>query len=355
MPADAEMSALRRMVRPARPLTGSMTDARAWRMSVPRTSETAVGLVAAVDGFETESVDLTAILQNWDEATLSLGLSGPEGSRGLAVLDTQLLAALIEVQTVGRVTNRTVEARAGTAVDAALAGHVIDRWIAAYGAAMGAKNPGNWTHTRVISSARAAKMALDDGAYVVQVVTFSLGDGTRTGVLRLYLPEDGLTASAHGAAVAADTSRDRLLNVRADLRAVLCRTSVPLAWLRGAKPGSVLHVPRAALGQVVIETGEGKHVAKARLGRIGAHKALRMDPDEGDMSVAPADDWHDSGSGIAAVEQDGIMALPEPIGEAGILDLPGTPGDAGLPDLPEAEALPDLPELPDLPGLPEID
>ncbi len=337
MPTDAQISVMRRMVRPARPSTGSMTDARAWRLSVPRASEKAVGLVAAVDGFETDSTDLDAILAGWEEKALSLGLEGPDGARGLVVLDTQLLAALIEVQALGRVTNRQVAPRPGTAVDAALAGHVIDAWIAAYNRAMGPQHRGAWAHKRMIPNARAAKMALDDGGYDAQTVTFSLGDGARLGQMTLYFP-DGVTAPAlAGPGGGAGDAREKLLNVRAELRAVLCRTTVPLAWLRAAKPGAVLHVPRAALGQVQIETGDGRPIARARLGRVGAHKALRMDPDEAGAASAMSGDWQDDGA------ERGLRPAADPLALAG-----GTE-PLGMGDLPQIGELPDLPDLPDLP------
>ena len=76
-------------------------------------------------------------------------LDGPCGARGAVRIDTALLAALIEMQTTGRVTGRAFGGRAVTRTDAAIAAPLIDAALAGAEASWqlceeGARNLAHW-------------------------------------------------------------------------------------------------------------------------------------------------------------------------------------------------------------------
>ncbi|MEM0947311.1 MAG: hypothetical protein AAGK37_07890 [Pseudomonadota bacterium] len=274
MPTASAPSVLRQMLRPApNAVSGAaVTDARAWRMSLPRASEQAAGLVAAVSGLEMTETDLDGVLANWDMFALSMGLAGPAAARGLVLADAELRAGLIEVQTLGRVLRQAAELRPATAVDAAMVGHVVDAWIAGFEAAVGADH-GGWRSGEPIGDVRAAKMAVDDGEYRVLDLVISLGDGARTGRLQLVTP--------FGAAVAAAETpprdpREAFEHVEAELHAVLYRKTVPLRWLSDLEPGVLLEIPAEALAAVELEDTDGRFVRFARLGKSQGQRALRL-------------------------------------------------------------------------------
>ncbi|MEO0655335.1 MAG: hypothetical protein AAFY77_10760, partial [Pseudomonadota bacterium] len=149
--------------------------------------------------------------------------------------------------------------------------------------------------------------------------------------------------------------------------AVLYRGKVPLEQIRTLTAGAELELPGAALDQIALETMEGKPLSPARLGRLGAHQAVRIGAPDATDPPAPL-----SAAVLVGIppEMEGLRAqpldpapmaelaqlpdLPEP---SALPDLPELPETAALPDLPEPGALPDLPEpsaLPDLPDLPPL-
>lgn len=333
MSAASQSAVLARMLRPARAApSAGMSGARAWTRALPRVSELKVGLIVSVEGHDTGVTDLTALLGEWDEHALSLSVAGPGGARGLAVLSTELLAALIEVQTVGRVTNRAVTPRAPTAVDAALAGHVIDAWLAELAEVRAGSAAAAWRHTRRIADARAGKLALDDGVYEVETVHLSLGNGARTGTVRLVVPE-GADALAERAD-AGGTGASVVLSVEAEVEAVLTRLTVPVSWFRDAGPETLIPIDPADLGRLTLETAEGQVIMRGRLGRMGDRKAVRLGG-----APAPRDGQRGWSLPSAAPAMSARSGPPEGIAGAGAA-LPV----ADLSDLPELPALPDLPE-----------
>ncbi len=301
MTADATQPVLRRMLKPA-PSTVSgaaITEARAWRMSLPRVSEQAAGLVAAVSGLDMQETDLEGVLAGWDAFALTLALSAEDAARGLLMVDADLRAGLIEVQTLGQVLRQTPPDRRATKVDAELVGHVIDALIAGLEDASPGV-PRCWRSGELIADVRAAKMAVDDGEYRVQDLTVLLGDGARTGRLRIVTP--------YGAPVAGEPAdsgdRSTLYAVEAELHAVLHRSVVPYRWLAELRPGALLEIPAEALAAVRIEDGDGKLVARARLGKSRGQRALRL-TDDG------AGTLNGAGGGTAP---EMMAGLPEPGG-----------------------------------------
>ena len=357
--AALENPALKRMLRPGRPSTtgGRLLEAKAWRQSLPRVSENTISLVASVIGYEETKTDLDAVLAGWEDFALSILLRGPEEARGLVQLDDTLRTGLIEAQTIGRVLNTQLEPRRGTPLDASLCDHVVSAWMKGAAEAGGTTNP--WSTVRIIKDTRSAKVALDDGEYMAIDVQISLGEGARTGILRILRPvaAPGTISGARGGAGGA-TGHPALLALEAEIQATLYQAKVPLVWLQGLKPGDMLEMPRKAIDHVRIETIDGKRLVRARLGCMGKKRAVRiLAEDEPDTELPP------SGAALSGFADETPSALPDlgGLGEPGGLpELPGPEPMSGLPDLPDAAplgAIPDLPEtepigaLPDLPGV----
>ena len=115
-------------------------------------------------------------------------------------------------------------------------------------------------------------MAVDDGEYRVQDLAVTMGEGARTGRLRIVTPFGAPVAP--GDAPVED--RSVLRAVETELHAVLARTRVPYGWLAGLRPGAVLEVPVEALAAVRLEDADGRLVAHARLGQSQGMRALRL-------------------------------------------------------------------------------
>ncbi len=350
-----ENPALKRMLKPAKPVTSGsrMAEAKAWRISLPRISESTISLVATVIGYDVTTTYLEAILTGWDRFSLALLTKGPDEVRGLIQLDDALRTGLIEAQTMGRVQNTPLSERPGTPIDAALCDHVVNAWLK--GAAEAGDWVNDWETTRIMKDPRAAKVALEEGEYQATEIGISLGEGARLGTLRVLKPLSALGRSqssgpSHGGKLAG------FLALEAEIEAVLYHTKVPYDWLSSLEPGAILEIPRRAIDHVEVKTLEGKRITRARLGQLGGKRAVRILEEDAPDSEPPTGLGGLAGIGAAG----GLPALPgaEPMGA--LPDLPDLPPLGGLPDLPEPEplgALPDLPEpggLPDIPGLPPL-
>lgn len=337
-----ENPALRRMLKPAKPVTSGsrMAEAKAWRLSLPRVSENTISMVATVVGYEVRTTFLEAILADWEGYALSLLMNGPDGARGLVQLDDALRTGLIEAQTMGRVLNSTLEPRAGTPIDAALCDHVVNAWMK--GAAEAGERVSEWTASGIMRDPRAAKVALDDGEYQATEVSVSLGEGARLGVLRILKPAAS-AGGARGAALAGSGRHAGFLALEAEIEAVLYKAKVPYEWLRTLQPGSLLEIPRRAIDHVEIKTIDGKRITRARLGQVGGKRAVRILEEDAPESDPPSGARPEPGrpARLAGAGRAQFGALP---------DLPLTEPPGGLPDLP----LPEPGVLPDIPGLPPL-
>ncbi|MDU8946564.1 FliM/FliN family flagellar motor C-terminal domain-containing protein [Ovoidimarina sediminis] len=270
-PSGADV--LRKLLKPSTGgASAAMSETRAWRLCVPRVSEESVGLLASVSGVESAATNFDAILADWDEHALHLSLQGEGGVRGIAILDAGALASLIDVQTTGRVGTSTPDPRSPTAIDAAMAGHVIDAWLDGFGAQIGSSDI--WRTGPWIADARAGKLAIDQGAFSVETVMFSFGEGARYGTLSLLMP---LGAAPRAAKAAPKRGAPAKLAVEVEVHAVLCRSKVAFRWLSQLKPGDTLALPEGVAGQVRLETQDGRLLTHGRLGQSRGRKAIKLD------------------------------------------------------------------------------
>ncbi len=272
-------SAMRRMLRPMRtaPAGTRMTEARAWRHAVPRAAEQSLGLVASVVDVEEAGCDHAALTEGWDETAVVWRLEG-DGTPGLAILDAAAITALIEVQTLRRVGRTAPVPRPATPIDAALCAPMVGDWLASRDAVLADASSG-WRPGKIVTTQRAARFLLEEGEYRIRRIRLSFADGAREGTLTLALPVPPVTDLA--AAGAED--RSALLLPEAALTAILHRGDVPFRWLQDLAVGSVLEIPRAALETVRIESEDGRLVARAKLGQVRGHRALRLcEPPAGD-------------------------------------------------------------------------
>jgi flagellar motor switch protein FliM len=335
---------LRRKLRPApvRRVRDAALDA--WRRTVPRLAAEGIGLELVVAGFQEREMDLHGEL-SVEEGALLLYLAGPHGDpAGLAVVDPGLLAGLIEVLTTGRVTATRREPRRATAVDAALAGHVIDGWLAGVAEARG---DGSWLPVgEQPPELRAALLKLEEGTWTETRVEFDLAGGRRTGRLSLFLPAG---AARHAPAARPGGLRPVLMPVETELEAVLCRVRVPLGTVTALAPGQLIPLPGVSLRRIALEAPRGRLIAEVHLGQSGGFRAVRViDPAADDAAPAGTGRGSDAATPstrpgampMAALDPDILPPLP---------DI-GLPGSGGIPPFPDA-GVPGEGRLPPLPGI----
>jgi flagellar motor switch protein FliM len=336
MNEQVQPSAMRRKAGAGRPPPeiGQITPAKALRTAVAQAAEDVVGLVAMPGAIEEARVTLEAIADSLPEHPLLALVEGPGGGFGLVVLDGQAVAALIEMQTTGRVVPRPAEARAPTRTDAIMCADFIDRLLETFEQRVGeaglALAPAltGYRYAMALAEPRAVTMTLEDAAYRRFAFTVDFGRGGKTGALQIILPHD---APGQGPRAAGDAGaftqalQAQVMTAQAVLTATLARRRMTLAEVTALSVGSEIALPAEALTEVALEDLKGRTVARGRLGQASGQRALRL-------AAIPAT------TPGAGARHPPPAALPEPA-EIPALAAPGD-FDLAIPDgAPEPEAL----------------
>ncbi|NDV00919.1 FliM/FliN family flagellar motor switch protein [Pseudoroseicyclus tamaricis] len=331
--------------------------ARVLRLSMARAAETAMGLSLAVLGVGEELLELEPALDTLGEDWLLIGLCGPDGMiSGLAGLDAESRAAVVEMQTLGALRARPAEPRPITATDAALAMPLIDGLIADLVETAGETPLNGWADgascLRRLSGAQAARLVLPEGLYRLARLTLDFGGEGRQGALFLMLPAEGREAAGqHDSGPEWNaTLRSAVLSAPAVLTAVLHRMRLTYADVAAFEVGQVLPLPGVTVGSVRLEGADGRLHARARLGQASGLRAVRVEePAPAELQDAPMAGARAApaslASGLAPPPGGAFPAAPGGLpGLGGGGDLPGD-GLGGLPPLPTADG-PGLAPLP---------
>ncbi len=369
---QTELSALRRKAGTGRAPTDGvgMTSAKAFRLALSKAAQVVLGLAVRVQSIKEERMNQPKLLDVLDKDALLLMLEGPFDSKGVAVFDTQALAAVIEVQTLGHVMQTKAADRLPTHTDSAMCEAVLDRVLQEFEGHLATSTAADWAtgfrFEKRIESVRLLGLALEDVDYRVFHLPLDLADGAKQGTLLIVFPAEGAGAgqlTSGGEKGWTQAMEKAVCASHVDILAVLHRTQVSLATVRAFQPGDLVTVPKSAVSEVSMEGSDGRVVGVARLGQQNGFRALRISdglavaarsaasqivditPTDGALGTLP--DAMD-----APQEIDVPPEMGAPIGEVGdapmpMVDIPMTPMDPiGAQDgdvlLPE----PDMPMMP---------
>jgi flagellar motor switch protein FliM len=265
---------------------------RGWRMALARGARDALALRLEVTSLALGRRSLTELLELPPPRALIAVLEGPGEALGLLVLSPTVLAAMIEVQTMGRVSPAPAASRKPTRTDAAMVAGFIDRALADLDAGLQADPDlvwaGGFRYASFLEDARPLALLLEDAAYRVAEAAVDLGDGAKSGAILLALPADGRgRRPAPPAAprtepppeqVFAEALTQQVMQVDCVLQAVLTRITLPLSAVMAAQPGDVLPLPFASLDRVAFEGMDGRRLGEGRLGQNRGMRAVRLAP-----------------------------------------------------------------------------
>lgn len=271
---------------------------RLLRLALARAASEGMGLALGMRDPAAEIVSLADLLERAEDRALHLLLAGPGEGLGLAVLAPGLLSALIEWQTMRRITAAEAPPRVPTRTDAAMVTGFVDRALAAFAQSLsGSADEGlaaGFRTATFLPDPRPLGHLLDDVPYRLFVASAEVGSAGRGGTLLLALPAEARGGRGRGAPARVDPAAwseaigRAVATAPARLEAVLARVSLPLSAALTLAPGALLAIPRAALDRVVLEGPGGEVIATGRLGRSRGNRAVRLAPAAAEGAPPPA-------------------------------------------------------------------
>lgn len=258
-----------------------MSTRRALIRALGRAAELGLNLPLVIGEVEETKLDRDSLLDRVEDGGLMVSLDRDEGPPGLIVLDLQFLAALIEVQTLGRVFDHPASARPVTRTDAAVAMPLIDGTLAGFdrlledtekATSFAGYHFGAW-----VKDLRTLAAQLPDGDYTQFQISVRIGGGDRAGRMLVALPfvqpiEE--QASERGPAQA--LFREEVMDAPALLETILYRLDMSLDAVAGLRPGDIVTVPLKSLGEIRLHTGDRQIVASGVLGQVDGNRAVRL-------------------------------------------------------------------------------
>lgn len=272
--------------------TGPGAD-RAWRLSFARAANATMALVSELGRMTADRRTLTELLDLCPESGLIAVLEGPAEGLGILALSPPVLAGMIEMQTMGRVSPQPPVARKPTRTDAAMVAGFIDRALEDLEASLASDGDliwaGGFRYASFLDDPRPLGLLLEDVPYRVLAAEVSLSRGAKAGQMLLALPAEGRgkrpsapRAPASGTLPTeafAQALTDQIMASQSQLQAVLHRVTIPLSAVMGLKPGDLMPLPMAAIDRIVIEGLDGRNLAQGKLGQNRGMRAVRLTPE----------------------------------------------------------------------------
>jgi flagellar motor switch protein FliM len=295
MAQDLTLSVMQRILRKPEPEPeAQQTPTRALRQALSRAAEDSVGLHLFVLGVRLEEAGLDDLLGRLEGDLMLLGVADGGDRSGFVGIDPETRAAIVEIQTLGRVSPAKPLPRRVTAADRALAEPFVTVFLRELAAETAGTSLGGWSDgfrtNGFFPSPREIGLALPDGDYRVVRMTLDLGAGGRQGLLVLVLPvpreevaPDPVTPAREWSAALAGN----VMSAPADVRAILHRIRLPLRMVEAFELGQLITLPGVSVGKVRVETPDDTLVSYARLGQMGGMRAVRLGkPGQQDMQDA---------------------------------------------------------------------
>ena len=309
------MTVIRRKIQAGRGAAEADTAGSAasvWSVALARAARGRMGLDLAVSGMADTRASVAEVLDLQPDRALIAVLEGPGESLGVLSLSPDILAGLIERQTLGRVTDIAPLPRRPTRTDAAMVGGLVDAALEGLDAGLATLPDRVWAsgfrYASFLEDARPLGLMLEDVGYRVLRAEVALEGGTKTGPVLLVLPAEGRMAPPEPAPQAADKAAALVFQaavaeqVRASdavLDAVIARVTLPLSLAMALGVGEVIRLGSAAIDRIDLEGIDGVRMAGGRLGQNRGMRALRLNEE----AMPAARGLGGVVAGLATVEQ----------------------------------------------------
>lgn len=289
-----DQSVLRRKLQraPAQPQNSGRGAERSWRIVLARAARDAMALGLDVQAIDQRRASLAELLDMPTDRSLFAVLEGPGDGLGLLAVSAPLLAAMTEIQTIGRVSAIAPAMRKPTRTDAAMVAGFVDASLAGLETSLAEDADliwaGGFRYASFLDDPRPLGLLLEDIAYRVLTAEVSVEGGVRTGQILMALPADGrgqkprsmppiIPEVAENRAFAENLA-DQIDGARCELRAVIHRMTCPVTAVLNLQIGDILPLPLAFVDKIGVEGLDGQRIAEGRLGQNRGMRAVRLTP-----------------------------------------------------------------------------
>ena len=265
---------------------------RAWRLALARAANDILALPLEVARLSVNRRSLAELLELAPERALIAVLEGPAEGLGILMLSPPVLSAMIEMQTIGRVSSSAPPVRKPTRTDASMVADMIDQALQELESGLESDPDliwaGGFNYASFLDDPRPLGLLLEEEHYRVILAELRLGNGAKSGAVMLALPAEGrgrapkpaptATPAPVAAALFSKALSDQVMRTEADIAAVLHRFTVPLSFVMALKTGDLVPLSTAALDRIVLEGLDGRPLASGRLGQNRGMRAVRLAP-----------------------------------------------------------------------------
>jgi flagellar motor switch protein FliM len=273
---------------------------RAWRLALARSARDLMKLPLDVVSLTLERRSVGELLELPPERALIGVLEGPQQTMGLWVACPTVLSALIEVQTLGRVSTAPAVPRKPTRTDAAMVAEFADAALKMLESSL-AEEPdliwaGGFRYASFLDDPRPLGLLLEDEPYRVLRAEVSLAGGAKSGTILMALPAEGrgslpvlraeVTAEIDPGPIFTAQLADRVNGADSQMEAVLARLTLPISVMLALQSGEILPLPLAALDRITLEGIDGRRLAMGKLGQNRGMRAVRLTPEIGLAAAA---------------------------------------------------------------------
>jgi flagellar motor switch protein FliM len=265
---------------------------RSWRVSLARAARDMLTLGLTVVRLNQSRGSLAEVLDLPPDRAMIAVLEGPGEGLGLMAISAPVLAAMTEIQTIGRVSAVPQAVRKPTRTDAAMVAGFVDAALEGLELALAEEADLQWAggfrYASFLDDPRPLGLLMEDIDYRILTAEVSVEDGARTGQILMVLPAAGrgkrpkTLASAVPAAVAghafAEDLAEQVDGAACVLTAVIHHLICPLSDVIALQVGDLLPLSFASLDQVGFEGIDGQRIAEGRLGQNRGMRAVRLTP-----------------------------------------------------------------------------
>ena len=287
---QTEQNVLKRKAEAGRPRLSfsAMSPAKALRVGLAKAAQDQLRRALIVDKVSEDRLSLAEMLDLLAERALLAVLNGPAEGLGLVALSPPVLAALVEMQTMGRVSHVEAPARRPTRTDATMAVAFIDQVMIELELALVQEMDviwaGGFRYASFLNDPRPLGLLLEDTAYRVFRIEIDLAMGAKRGTMLLALPADGRgnPPERRGAAVPdpgaawAASMESTVMATPVQLHAVLHRVTIPLSAVMALQVGDMVPLPMSGVEKLWIEGSGGRRLATGILGQTRGYRAVKL-------------------------------------------------------------------------------